>query len=73
MITKVSEGHYVISSDQVAIPGVYASTRAAIYAYRFGDTDLQVLQDEINGRESDFEKRVITFENLQDLRKRLRK
>lgn len=62
---------FVISSRQVAIPGCYDSERAARYAFRFPDAELQRLQDAINDAEPDHEKRVISFEALQALRKRL--
>lgn len=61
---------YAISKDQVAIPGCYDSERAAKYAFRFSNKELQTLQDEVNDREPDYEKRVITFEMLQALAKR---
>jgi hypothetical protein len=60
---------YVISSDQVAIPGCYDSERAAKYAFRFPNSALQRLQDKVNDAEPDHEKRVITFEMLQELRR----
>lgn len=56
---------YLISSRQVWLPGVYDSHRAARYAFRFPDEVLQALQDEVNEKEEDYTKRVITFEMLQ--------
>jgi hypothetical protein len=66
MIHKVGNA-YVISSNQVAIPGCYDSERAAKYAFRFSDEDLQLLQDQVNKRESCHKKRLISFEMLQSL------
>lgn len=74
MIHRLDGKHgprFVISSDQVAIPGCYDSERAARYAFRFPNAELQRLQDTINDAEPDHEKRVISFEALQALRKRL--
>jgi hypothetical protein len=68
MIHKVDNA-FVISSHQVAIPGCYDSERAAKYAFRFSNEDLQRLQGEINAKEPDFTKRVISFEMLQKLAK----
>ena len=53
---------YVISSRQLYLPGVYASRRAANYAFRFSNSELQKLADEGE---------IITFQMLQTLRKRL--
>lgn len=55
---------YVISSRQVWRPGCYDSARAARYAFRFRDADLQALQDSVNPGG------IITFTMLQELRKR---
>jgi len=72
MIRKVGNA-YVISSNQVAAPGCYDSERAAKYAFRFRDQDLQLLQDHVNESEADHEKRVISFEMLQSLAKHKRR
>jgi len=53
------EVSYVISSRSVWLPGVYASERAARYAFRFSNATLQALQDSVNPGG------VITFEMLQ--------
>ena len=55
------KGEWVASSKGSWIPGVYASERAAKYAYRFPNEQLQELTDKL--------KRPITFEDLQSLRK----
>lgn len=63
MVYYVSEsGRYVVSSGGTWIPGSYDSERAAKYACRFTDRELQSLQDELQGR-------AITFEMLQQLRR----
>lgn len=77
---------YQISSYQVWRPGVYDSERAARYAFRFYDEDLQALQDSINTPlppDYDYERDAalvetimlhgpaITFEMLRALRKRV--
>jgi hypothetical protein len=64
MIHKVDDG-YVISSHQVWLPGSYADERAAKYAFRFPDEELQKLQNEIAPER-------ITFEMLQNLRQKLK-
>lgn len=62
MIRKTPDGLYVISSHMVWRPGVYDSERAARYAFRFNDSDLQSLQQSVNPGG------VITFEMLKGLR-----
>lgn len=69
MITQTDEGSYVVSSHRVWVPGIYDTERTARYALRFNDWDLQLLQDKINAGETDWRKRVITFEMLQELRR----
>jgi hypothetical protein len=59
--TDATALEYQISSHQVWLPGVYDSERAARYACRFKDADLQALQDSVNPDG------VITFEMLQRL------
>lgn len=54
---------YQISSHDVWRPGVYDSERAARYAFRFDDGDLQALQDSVNPGG------IITFEMLRGLRR----
>ena len=54
-------GEYVISSHHVWLPGVYETRKAANYAFRFSDEELQKLQDSISPK-------AITFEMLQELR-----
>ena len=63
MIYKTENG-YVISSGHVWIPGAYDSERAAKYAFRFPDKELQELQNKKNPT-------LITFKDLQELRKTL--
>lgn len=69
MIHRTDGGAYVISSHHVWRPGAFESERAARYAYRFPDEVLRRLQEEVNRRESDFSKRVITFADLQRARR----
>ena len=57
------DNHYVISSRQVWMPGAYESERAARYAFRFTDAELQALQDSVNPGG------VITFVMLQEARR----
>ena len=66
MIHKV-DNEYVISSQQVWRPGCYDSKRTANYALRFGDADLQKLQDSVNPGG------VITFEMLKELKSTYKK
>lgn len=68
-IFKGNFGNFVVSSGGVWLPGVYEDERAANYAYRFSSEDLHKLQDEVNEKEPDHEKRFITFEMLQKLRR----
>ena len=67
MIHEVEENEYCISSNQMWLPGVYDSKKAANYAFRFNYSDLKNLQDEKNKTT-----RLITFEDLRKLRKLLR-
>lgn len=62
------ENDFVVSSNGMWIAGVYATKRAAHYAFRFDNYQLQKLQDEKNKTT-----KVITFEDLQKLRKTLLK
>lgn len=61
MIHKVDPG-WVISSGGTWLPGCYDSERAARYAFRFKDAELQRLQDSVNPGG------IITFDMLQRLR-----
>ncbi len=63
MIEKLENGHYVISSHHVWVPGSYDSERAAKYAFRFTDEVLRGLQESVNPGG------VITFEMLQSARR----
>lgn len=63
---KIDDG-FVISSHGVWLPGCYDSERAAKYAFGFSDEDLRKLQDNVNAKEHDIVKRVISFEMLQEL------
>jgi len=63
---------FAIASGGVWRPGCYNSERAARYAFRFPDGALRRLQDQVNEREPDHERRVITFEMLRQLRKELK-
>jgi hypothetical protein len=49
-IEKVREGACVISSYGVWRPGSYEDERAARFAFRLPDEELQRLQDEANAR-----------------------
>jgi hypothetical protein len=71
MIHKVGNA-FVISSRQMAIPGCYDTERTAKYAFRFPNAELQRIQDKVNDSEPDHEKRVISFEMLQKLRKSMK-
>lgn len=62
------EGQFVISSNQVWVPGCYATKRAANYAFRFKNEDLSRLQDAANKRVGG-KGGVITFEDLQEFSK----
>lgn len=62
-----TDNSFVISSRQVWLPGSYADKRAANYAFRFPDEVLQRLQDEVNAKESDPNRRVITYEILKTI------
>ena len=62
------ESHYVISSRGTWLPGAYETKRAANYAFRFAEQDLLLLQLEKNQTE----RGIITFEDLQELRKKLK-
>jgi hypothetical protein len=64
VIFKV-DGGYVISSNNVWLPGSYESERAAKYAFKFSSRVLQRLQDKANERAGG-EGGVITFADLQD-------
>ncbi len=62
---------FSISSCQVWRPGIYDSERAARYAFRFRDADLQALQDRCN---AEGEARYIACHGeaaLRDLRARM--
>ena len=66
MVRKV-DNNFVISSGGTWLPGSYETERAAKYGFRFNTSDLQDLQDEKNKTT-----KVITFEDLQNLRKKLK-
>ena len=63
---------FVITSGHIGLPGCYATRRAANYAFQFPNGELQKLQDKVNASEPDENKRVITFEMLQELAKHLK-
>lgn len=65
MIHKLGEKEYCISSNQVWLPGVYESERAAKYAFRFNEDELDLLQWEATL----YHNATITFEMLQMLDK----
>lgn len=62
-----SDGTFTISSHGMWLPGIYASKRAARYAFRFSSLALNELQDRIN--HSDRGNRVITMDDLRELRR----
>lgn len=68
MIYKTPNGNYVASSNQVWKAGIYDSERAARYCFQFPDSELKALQDRKNK-----EYAVITFEDLQELRRQKKK
>lgn len=68
MIHKL-DNSFVISSNGVWLPGCYDSERAAKYALSFSDDELRQLQNDVNAREPDVSKRMISFEMLQYLKK----
>ena len=67
MIHKTPNGNYVASSSQVWKAGIYDSARAARYCFQFPDSELKALQDRKNKANA-----VITFEDLQELRRQLK-
>jgi hypothetical protein len=69
MIHETNDSGFAISSHGVWLPGCYDSERAAKYAFRFPDEELQKLQNDVNDREPDISKRMISFEMLQELAK----
>lgn len=68
MIHKHTDGTCTASSRNCWIPGVYQDERTAKYAFRFTDAQLQALQDKKNKTTS-----VITFKDLQELKRKLKK
>ena len=70
MIQKIESG-YVIGANQVWLPGVYESKRAARFAFRFNDEELQDLQDMVNKRAGGVGGRI-TLEDLRSCSRRKR-
>ena len=73
MIYKTPNGNYVASSNQVWKAGIYDSERAARYCFQFPDSELIALQERKN-RQKCISRittpvAVITFEDLQELRR----
>lgn len=64
MIHEVS-GYYVISSGHAWLPGCYATSQAARYAFQFPDEALRALQESVNRGG------IITMAMLKDARKSL--
>jgi len=64
MIYQTPSGYYVASSNLVWKAGIYDSERAARYCFQFPDSELKALQERKNK-----EYEVITFEDLQELRR----
>lgn len=65
MIHNSGPGSYSISAYQMWRPGCFDSERTARYAQRFSDEVLFALQAKVNAEHADFDKRVITFEQLK--------
>ena len=65
MIYNVN-GEFVISSHRQWVPGAYDSERTAKYAFRFDNDALSKLMDAKLAEGKD----VITFEDLQQLRRK---
>lgn len=61
-------GTYSISSGSGWVTGIYATERAANYAFRFCDRALYEMQQQANQNET-ISDRVITFEDLRAYRK----
>ena len=61
------DGKYSISSRQVWVPGCYDTKRAARYAFRFSNAELEALQKRKN-EENGGTCGVITFEDLKALK-----
>ena len=51
MIYKNNDNTFCASSNNTWIPGIYADERAAKYAFRFSNQELQNLQNEKNKSE----------------------
>lgn len=68
MAVRKVDDTFVISSNQVWLPGRYESERTAKYAFRFSDEVLQALQTEANKLVGGVGG-VITFADLQKARK----
>lgn len=71
LLDNATDLEYQISSHQVWRPGIYDSERAARYACQFYDEDLGALQEQVNAQHPDPADRVITFEMLRGLRRRV--
>ena len=67
MIYKNNDNTFCASSNNTWIPGIYADERAAKYAFRFSNQELQNLQNEKNKTDG-----IITFSDLQILRLKLK-
>ena len=65
-IYKTDDGSYVISSGGMWLPGAYADSRTARYAYKFPDAELIKLRDDVHPG-------LIRFEHLQQLFQQLKK
>lgn len=68
MIHKLEDGVCCISSRHCWLPGCYENERAASYAFRFENAELQRLQDAANERAGGTGG-VITFADLVQFRK----
>lgn len=67
-IHKLAGGRCVLSEENVGwLPGSFADEKAAQLAITFPRAILQALQDKLNEREPDPERRYITVEMLEPI------
>jgi len=66
-IKKDGYSNWVIADEGGWLPGSYDSREAAEYAFGFPYTTLYRLQEEINSKELDLNKRVITMDDLKNI------
>lgn len=61
---NIRAGTFSISMHDVWIPGIYADRETAIAAFDVANGKLARIQEKINEREPDYDKRVITMADL---------